>query len=144
VPEDSPALIIYTSGTMGRPKGAVLSIVTGGENVYCAEVENALAAHPAIAELAVIGAADERWGETPVAIVVLQPGASLTLEQLRDRFAGRLASGVLAPRGARGLGCSRPGVLAAWGARGLGSRGLGCSRRSKLAGPQVVPHQPPQ
>ena len=41
-------------------------IITGGENVYCAEVENALSAHPAVAELAVVGAPHERWGETPV------------------------------------------------------------------------------
>ena len=66
-------------------------IISGGENVYCAEVENALAAHPAVAELAVIGAPDERWGETPAAIIVLQPGASLTLAELRDWGGGRIA-----------------------------------------------------
>src|SRR6204780_1354862 len=66
-------------------------IITGGENVYCAEVENALAAHPAIAELAVIGAPDGRWGGTPAAIAVLQPGASLTLDELRDWGAPRIA-----------------------------------------------------
>lgn len=46
-------------------------IISGGENIYCAEVENALAAHPAIAEVAVIGRPDERWGEVPVAVVAL-------------------------------------------------------------------------
>lgn len=46
-------------------------IISGGENIYCAEVENALAAHPAIAEVAVIGRPDEKWGEVPVAIVAL-------------------------------------------------------------------------
>ncbi len=66
-------------------------IITGGENVYCAEVENALAAHPAVAELAVIGAPHERWGETPAAIVVLQPDATLTLDDLRDWATGRIA-----------------------------------------------------
>ena len=66
-------------------------IITGGENVYCAEVENALAAHPAVAELAVIGAPHERWGETPAAIVVLQPDATLTLDDLRDSATGRIA-----------------------------------------------------
>jgi len=66
-------------------------IITGGENVYCAEVENALAAHPAVAELTVIGKPDERWGETPVAIAVLYPGASLTVEELRDWGTARLA-----------------------------------------------------
>jgi fatty-acyl-CoA synthase len=44
-------------------------IISGGENIYCAEVENVLAGHPAIVEVAVIGRADERWGEVPVAIV---------------------------------------------------------------------------
>jgi fatty-acyl-CoA synthase len=46
-------------------------IISGGENIYCAEVENALAAHPAIVEAAVIGRPDEKWGEVPVAIVAL-------------------------------------------------------------------------
>ena len=40
-------------------------IISGGENIYCAEVENVLAGHPAIAEVAVIGRADEKWGEVP-------------------------------------------------------------------------------
>src|SRR6478609_7608583 len=66
-------------------------IITGGENVYCAEVENALSAHPAIAELAVIGAPHERWGETPVAVAVLVPDASLTLHELREWGTARLA-----------------------------------------------------
>src|SRR5690242_41849 len=66
-------------------------IITGGENVYCAEVENALSAHPSVAELAVIGAPHERWGETPVAVAVLAPGASLTLDELRDWGTARLA-----------------------------------------------------
>jgi len=59
--------------------------------VYCAEVENALSAHPAIAELAVIGAPHERWGETPVAVAVLVPGTSLTLDELREWGTARLA-----------------------------------------------------
>jgi fatty-acyl-CoA synthase len=66
-------------------------IITGGENVYCAEVENALSAHPAVAEVAVIGAPHERWGETPVAVVALVPGASLTVEELREWGTSRLA-----------------------------------------------------
>jgi fatty-acyl-CoA synthase len=66
-------------------------IITGGENVYCAEVENALAAHPSVGELAVIGLAHERWGETPAAVVVLRPGATLTIEELRTWGSQRLA-----------------------------------------------------
>ena len=66
-------------------------IITGGENVYCAEVENALAAHPDIVELSVVGAADERWGETVVAVVVLRDGAALTVAEVRDWGTDRLA-----------------------------------------------------
>ncbi|MWC00209.1 long-chain-fatty-acid--CoA ligase [Agromyces seonyuensis] len=49
-------------------------IISGGENVYCAEVENALFAYPAVLDVAVYGRADERWGEVPVAAIVLKPG----------------------------------------------------------------------
>jgi fatty-acyl-CoA synthase len=66
-------------------------IITGGENVYCAEVENALSAHPAVAEIAVIGAPHERWGETPVAVAALVPGAALTVGELREWGTSRLA-----------------------------------------------------
>jgi acyl-CoA synthetase (AMP-forming)/AMP-acid ligase II len=51
-------------------------IVTGGENVYPAEVENALFSHPAVADAAVIGVPDERWGEAVKAVVVLRAGAA--------------------------------------------------------------------
>ena len=49
-------------------------IISGGENIYSREVEDALMAHPAVAEAAVVGAPDERWGEAVIAHVVLQPG----------------------------------------------------------------------
>ena len=51
-------------------------IVTGGENVYPAEVENAIAGHPDVADVAVIGVPDEQWGEVVKAIVVARPGAT--------------------------------------------------------------------
>jgi fatty-acyl-CoA synthase len=66
-------------------------VITGGENVYPAEVENALYDHPAIVEVAVIGVADERWGEAVTAVVVLKEGEELTLAELRDFADERLA-----------------------------------------------------
>ena len=57
-------------------------IVSGGENVYPAEVENALLAHPGVADAAVIGVPDDRWGETVKAIVVRAPGAGADDEAL--------------------------------------------------------------
>jgi acyl-CoA synthetase (AMP-forming)/AMP-acid ligase II len=73
-------------------------IVTGGENVYSAEVENAVARHPAVAQCAVIGVPDPDWGERVHAVVVLRPGAALTLEELREHVKGLIA-GYKAPRG---------------------------------------------
>jgi len=70
-------------------------IVTGGENVYSSEVENALASHPAVLQVAVIGIPSERWGEQVHAIVVLRPGtqaAGVTEDELiahaRQQIAG--------------------------------------------------------
>jgi long-chain acyl-CoA synthetase len=67
-------------------------IVSGGENIYPIEVENALSGHPAVADIAVIGVPDERWGETVKAIVVLKDGATLDPDELiayaRERLAG--------------------------------------------------------
>ncbi|MGF7123219.1 long-chain-fatty-acid--CoA ligase [Rhodococcus sp. BE178] len=67
-------------------------IISGGENIYCAEVENALANHPAIADVSVIGRSHDHWGEAPVAVVVLREGSSeLTIEALRASAGSDLA-----------------------------------------------------
>jgi len=66
-------------------------IITGGENVYCAEVENALAAHPGVLEVAIIGEPDEKWGEIPVAVVAPRPGVEVTLDDLVAFLDDRLA-----------------------------------------------------
>jgi fatty-acyl-CoA synthase len=68
-------------------------IISGGENIYCAEVENVLAAHPAIVEVAVIGRSDEKWGEVPVAVVAVRAvsDSSLKLADLNEFLTQRLA-----------------------------------------------------
>jgi acyl-CoA synthetase (AMP-forming)/AMP-acid ligase II len=67
-------------------------IVTGGENVYSTEVEDALSSHPAVEQAAVIGIPSERWGEAVHAIVVLKEGVEATVDELiahaRERIAG--------------------------------------------------------
>jgi O-succinylbenzoic acid--CoA ligase len=67
-------------------------LVSGGENVYPAEVEAVLLAHPAVTDAAVVGRPDPRWGAVPVAAVVLRPGAEVSDDALaahcRERLAG--------------------------------------------------------
>jgi acyl-CoA synthetase (AMP-forming)/AMP-acid ligase II len=72
--------------------------ISGGENVYPAEIEAALHEHPAVADAAVIGVPDERWGEVGVAIVVLRSEA--TAEELLAHCRARLA-GFKVPRAVR-------------------------------------------
>jgi acyl-CoA synthetase (AMP-forming)/AMP-acid ligase II len=67
-------------------------IVTGGENVYSAEVENALAQHDAVASCAVIGVPDEQWGERVHAVVVLHAGRQVGVEELRDHVRALIAN----------------------------------------------------
>jgi long-chain acyl-CoA synthetase len=66
-------------------------ILSGGENIYPAEVENVLMAHPSVADVAVIGVPDDKWGETVKAIVVKAPGASLEPSELIEFARERLA-----------------------------------------------------
>jgi len=81
----------YHSGDMGyRDSDGYLflvdrakdMIVTGGENVFSAEVENAIASHPAVAQVAVIGIPDEQWGEAVHAVVVPRPGSTVTAGEI--------------------------------------------------------------
>ncbi|MEM7764137.1 MAG: long-chain fatty acid--CoA ligase [Pseudomonadota bacterium] len=66
-------------------------VISGGENVYPAEVESVMFEHPAIAEVAVIGVPDEKWGEAVSAVVACHEGQSLNLEELRGFCDGKLA-----------------------------------------------------
>ena len=59
-------------------------IISGGENIYSTEVENALSLMPGVVEVAVIGIPDDKWGETVHAIVVEQPGAGLTAQAVQE------------------------------------------------------------
>jgi fatty-acyl-CoA synthase len=71
----------------GRSKDMIIS---GGVNIYPAEIEKELLEHPAIAEVSVMGTSDEKWGEVPVAFVALKPGANIgdleLIEFLRPRI----------------------------------------------------------
>ena len=104
-PDDTAALITddgwVRTGDLGRvDDGGFLyiedrlkdMIITGGENVYSPEVERVLAEHPAVAEIAIIGVPDDRWGETVKAVVAFRPGLSATPDELiafaRERLAG--------------------------------------------------------
>ncbi|KAA1380835.1 AMP-binding protein [Aeromicrobium fastidiosum] len=104
-PDDTAALITddgwVRTGDLGRvDDGGFLyiedrlkdMIITGGENVYSPEVERVLAEHPAVAEIAIIGVPDDRWGETVKAVVAFRPGASASPDELiafaRERLAG--------------------------------------------------------
>lgn len=65
-------------------------IISGGENIYCAEVENVLASHPGIVEVAVIGRAHDKWGEVPIAVAAVA-GDGLRLDDLDGFLTERLA-----------------------------------------------------
>ncbi len=66
-------------------------IISGGENIYPTEIENALYSHPAVNECAVFGIPDDHWGELPAAHVVLEAGQTVTEEELIDHVADKVA-----------------------------------------------------
>jgi fatty-acyl-CoA synthase len=101
-PEESARAIVdgwFHTGDGGYREDAFLVIsdrkkdviITGGENVSSIEVEDCLFQHPAVAEVAVIGVPDEKWGETIKALVVLRPGATATERDLIEHCRGRMA-----------------------------------------------------
>ena len=73
---------------VGRSKDMIIS---GGENIYPAEIENLVAELPEVAECVVVGLPDERWGEVPVLVVVAAAGRAPDERRIRDALAGRLA-----------------------------------------------------
>jgi fatty-acyl-CoA synthase len=73
-------------------------IISGGENISSVEVEGVLLRHPSVREVAVVGLPHEKWGEAPHAFVVLEPGATLTEDELREFARARLA-GFKIPKG---------------------------------------------
>ena len=93
-PEETAKVIInnwYHSGDMGKKDedGFIYvvdrlkdMIVSGGENIYPAEIEAVIAKHPGVAEVAVVGMRDDTWGEVPQAFVAKMPGAELTEEDI--------------------------------------------------------------
>ena len=101
-PEESGKALVegwFHTGDGGYNEGAYVAIsdrkkdviITGGENVSSIEVEDCLFQHAAVAEVAVIGVPDEKWGETIKALVMLRPGAAATEGELIEHCRSRMA-----------------------------------------------------
>ena len=83
--------VMYEDGYVQIKDRAKDVIISGGENISSIEVEEVLFKHPAVAMVAVVAKADEKWGETPCAFVELKPGASATSDELIDFCRDNLA-----------------------------------------------------
>ena len=101
-PEETAKAIVdgwFHTGDGGYEEGPYIAIsdrkkdviITGGENVSSIEVEDCLFQHPAVAEVAVIGVPDEKWGETIKALVVVRPGMTCTEQDLVEHCRSRMA-----------------------------------------------------
>jgi fatty-acyl-CoA synthase len=84
-------MVRHDDGTLDFVERRKYMIKSGGENIYPAELERTLIQHPGVAEVAVVRALDERWGETPVAFVARRPGSAVTGPELIEFIGGRLA-----------------------------------------------------
>jgi len=74
--------VLYPDGYIQLKDRSKDIIISGGENISSIEVEDVLYKHPAVAACAVVGKADEKWGETPVAFIELRPGMTATAEEI--------------------------------------------------------------
>ena len=114
-------------------------VITGGENVYPAEVEAVLAGHPAVADVAVIGVPDERWGETVHAVVVLAPGG--TAPETRLARTATPSPGSTRPRWSAGRASGWPGSSARPGSRS--SPSCRATRPARCCGPRCASRSGP-
>jgi fatty-acyl-CoA synthase len=83
--------VMYADGYIELRDRAKDIIISGGENISSVEIESALTSHPAVLEVAVVAAPDEKWGEVPVAFVTLKDGATATDAELIEHVRGLLA-----------------------------------------------------